>query len=66
MAGVRQSGLPEFKAADLLRDINLLKAAKACAGEIIAADSELKSPQNAGLKRHLQQNRQKTNLYHIG
>ncbi|SFG37511.1 ATP-dependent DNA helicase RecG [Desulfotomaculum arcticum] len=66
VAGVRQSGLPEFKAADLLRDINLLKAAKACAEQLIAADPELKSPQNAGLKRHLQQNWQKTNLYHIG
>jgi ATP-dependent DNA helicase RecG len=41
LLGTRQHGLPEFKVADLLRDGELLKAARKDAKEIVQRDPEL-------------------------
>jgi len=48
--GTRQSGLPEFKYADLARDQHLLELAKDLAEHIISEDPELKLPQHIHLK----------------
>src|SRR6266404_3419732 len=51
--GTRQSGLPEFRVADLLRDTALLEAAPRAAQAIIAEDAELRSPAHRGLREAL-------------
>ncbi|HXU88960.1 MAG TPA: ATP-dependent DNA helicase RecG [Methylomirabilota bacterium] len=51
--GTRQSGLPEFRAADLLRDAPLLDEARREAQAIVAADAELRDPAHRGLRHAL-------------
>ncbi|MCJ8277163.1 MAG: ATP-dependent DNA helicase RecG, partial [Bdellovibrionales bacterium] len=48
--GARQSGLPGFKMANLVRDMPLLKQARQAAFEVIQRDPELKSYENKALK----------------
>jgi ATP-dependent DNA helicase RecG len=48
--GTRQSGLPEFRVADLLRDAALLEQARRDALAIVAADPELRAPAHRGLR----------------
>jgi ATP-dependent DNA helicase RecG len=48
--GTRQSGLPEFRVADLLRDVAILEEARRDAQAIIAADPELRDPAHRGLR----------------
>src|SRR3989440_10368202 len=47
--GTRQSGLPEFRAVDILRDTNLLEEARREASAIIARDRELSDPAHRAL-----------------
>ena len=51
--GTRQSGLPEFRVADLLRDTAILEEARREAQAIIAEDTELRSPAHRGLREAL-------------
>jgi ATP-dependent DNA helicase RecG len=51
--GTRQSGLPEFRVADLLRDAPILEEARREAVTIVAADSELGDPAHRGLREAL-------------
>ena len=51
--GTRQSGLPEFRAASLPRDLPILEEARKEAGTIVAADLELRLPDHRELRRHL-------------
>ena len=51
--GIRQSGLPEFKLANLLKDINVLKASQEAAKEIIRSDKYLQSEENKNIKKAL-------------
>ncbi len=51
--GTRQSGLPAFRVADLLRDAPLLEEARSEAQTIIAADSELRDPAHRALREGL-------------
>ena len=51
--GTRQSGLPEFRVADLLRDGALLEEARREAEAIVAGDPELRQPDHAALRRVL-------------
>jgi len=46
MFGTRQSGIPDFRIANILRDEKLLKAARKDAFEIINNDPELEEPGN--------------------
>ena len=51
--GIRQHGLPEFKLANLLTDIKLLKLSNDAAKEVIESDPEFKLPENKVLKEEL-------------
>jgi ATP-dependent DNA helicase RecG len=51
--GTRQSGLPEFRVADLLRDGAILEAARRAADEIVARDPNLRSPEHQRLRAGL-------------
>jgi len=51
--GTRQSGLPEFRAADLIRDAAILEEARREASTIVTADGELRAPEHAELRRQL-------------
>jgi ATP-dependent DNA helicase RecG len=51
--GTRQSGLPEFRVADLLRDAALLEDARREALTIVAADPELRAPEHRGVRHAL-------------
>jgi ATP-dependent DNA helicase RecG len=51
--GTRQSGLPEFRVADLLRDAAILEEARREAQTIIGEDPELRQPPHRGLRQAL-------------
>lgn len=51
--GIRQSGLMEFKIADIYQDADILKEASEVAGSILALDTDLSLPQHARLKDRL-------------
>jgi ATP-dependent DNA helicase RecG len=54
MFGTRQSGLPPFKVADLMRDLDLLKMARRDAAEWIEKSPGLDRPEESLLNRRLQ------------
>ncbi|CAG1000329.1 ATP-dependent DNA helicase RecG [Phycisphaerales bacterium] len=51
--GVRQSGLPPFKVADLMRDRELLDMARRDAAEWVKRSPDLKAPEETLLRRRL-------------
>ena len=51
--GTRQSGLPEFRAAELLRDTSLLEEARREASGIVSRDPELADPAHRALRAAL-------------
>lgn len=52
--GVRQSGLAEFRIADIYRDASVLMEASRAAKEITSFDPEMELPQNQELRRTLE------------
>ena len=54
--GLRQSGFPEFKYADMITDSKLILQAKQEAFKIIDEDPELKLPDNQSIKKILTKN----------
>jgi ATP-dependent DNA helicase RecG len=48
--GTRQSGLPEFRVADLLRDGAMLEEARRAAFALVQADPQLAAPEHRGLR----------------
>ncbi|KUK41795.1 MAG: RecG-like helicase [Clostridia bacterium 62_21] len=48
--GVRQSGVPEFKIADPVRDVQILEAAREEARRVVEADPDLRHSENAPLR----------------
>lgn len=48
--GTRQSGLPGFKMANLVRDVKVLQAAREAAFELATRDPSLSKPEHAALK----------------
>ncbi|MCE2397086.1 ATP-dependent DNA helicase RecG, partial [Candidatus Poribacteria bacterium] len=52
--GTRQSGLPDFKIANILRDVSLLEIAKSEANRLAKADPNLSQPVHQVLKEVLQ------------
>lgn len=53
LVGARQAGLPPFRVADLVRDVDLLKLARHDAVETVAKDPRLTTEAHAGLRRKL-------------
>lgn len=51
--GTRQSGVPAFRVAQIVRDVSLLVEARARAEAVIALDPELKLPESATLRKGL-------------
>ena len=51
--GSKQSGLPGFKMANLIRDFDLLKLARDAAFEILQKDPRLVKKENLGLREEL-------------
>ena len=51
--GTRQSGLPGFKMANLVRDVGILQDARHAAFEILEQDPQLKKPENVSLREEL-------------
>jgi ATP-dependent DNA helicase RecG len=51
--GTRQSGLPGFKMANLVRDIVILQEAREAAFEILRKDAELRFPDHKPLREEL-------------
>ncbi|HRX87578.1 MAG TPA: ATP-dependent DNA helicase RecG, partial [Phycisphaerae bacterium] len=50
LLGTRQHGLPAFKAANLIEDLDLITAARDDAAVLLRDDPELSAPANAGLR----------------
>ncbi|HNQ21659.1 MAG TPA: ATP-dependent DNA helicase RecG [Phycisphaerae bacterium] len=55
LLGTRQHGLPAFKAADLLTDLELLQYARDDAADLVRADPHLRRPEHAALRAALVQ-----------
>ncbi len=65
--GTRQSGLPEFRVADLLRDAAALEAARRDAATLIREDPHLVAPEHRALRAALLQRwRGKLDLAGVG
>ncbi|MBM4162557.1 MAG: ATP-dependent DNA helicase RecG [Ignavibacteria bacterium] len=52
--GIRQSGFPEFKIASLVEDGELIALARNEAFALVDRDPQLRSPSNAGIRRHFE------------
>lgn len=64
--GTKQHGLPEFKIADLLQDVQLLKKAREEAFKIIKISPNLKKEKFKGIKRKVNTKYKKKDLELIG
>jgi ATP-dependent DNA helicase RecG len=51
--GTRQSGMPDLRVANLVKDLDLLEAARLSATEILDEDPELRSPGHRGMRQIL-------------
>ncbi|HRR41945.1 MAG TPA: hypothetical protein P5244_11985, partial [Syntrophales bacterium] len=51
--GTRQSGLPEFRVANIFRDLGIMDEAREDAFSVIERDPGLARPENEGLYREL-------------
>jgi ATP-dependent DNA helicase RecG len=51
--GTRQSGLPDFRLANIVRDVDVIVVAREAAAALVATDPHLATPQHASLKRAL-------------
>jgi ATP-dependent DNA helicase RecG len=53
LLGTRQHGLPAFKVADVINDLELLTQARDDAASILRGDSDLSAPQHTLLRREI-------------
>jgi ATP-dependent DNA helicase RecG len=52
--GTRQHGMPDFRIADLERDVDLLAAARDAAFDLVDGDPALERAENAPIRRWLE------------
>jgi len=52
--GTRQSGLPDFKIANLVEDHDLMVIARKAAFDLLARDPHLRKPEHAELRRQFE------------
>ncbi len=52
--GTRQSGMPDFRIADLINDIEIIQSAREAAWEVVTEDPHLEAPEHAYLRAALQ------------
>jgi ATP-dependent DNA helicase RecG len=64
--GSRQSGLPGFKMANLVRDVKILQDSRAAAFEIVEKDPDLMDPDHASLRNELLRAHGATALVSVG
>jgi len=55
LAGTRQSGLPEFRLADVVKDLDILEQARQAAFALIREDPRLEKPEHAALRAYLKE-----------
>jgi ATP-dependent DNA helicase RecG len=60
IAGTRQSGMLDFKLADIVKDRQLLDTARDRAGSLLDKDPDIVSPENTSLKAYLNSQHDKT------
>ncbi|HEY8269596.1 MAG TPA: ATP-dependent DNA helicase RecG [Pseudobdellovibrionaceae bacterium] len=60
--GTRQSGLPGFKMANLVRDMSILQEAREAAFEVLRKDNQLKLAENQSLREELTKTHGPANL----
>ena len=60
IAGTRQSGLLDFKLADIVRDREILQLSVSATRKLLEADPELDLPDHHALAHHLKQEKGKT------
>jgi ATP-dependent DNA helicase RecG len=53
--GTQQSGMPELRIADLIRDARTLDEARHAAFALVQADASLARPEHAGLKARVKE-----------
>ena len=51
--GIRQSGILDFKVADVFQDAKILQRASEDAGIIMEEDPDLTAPENTGLRHYI-------------
>ena len=54
--GIRQSGVMDFKIADIYQDSSLLSGVSMTVDALLGEDPELERPQHAGIKNYLEEN----------
>ncbi len=65
--GTRQSGIPQFKVADILTDTHLLDIARADAFALVDRDASLRQPEHRLLAEHLRSHfREELSLVQVG
>lgn len=64
--GTKQSGIPVFRVADLVRDQQLLEEARTEAFEIVKEDRKLELPKNRLLRVLLQRSRSRISVANVG
>jgi len=63
--GTKQSGLLDYKLANIIEDSHLMSQAREMALHVLQQDSELQKPENAPLQRFLSANKNSTNWLEI-
>jgi ATP-dependent DNA helicase RecG len=64
--GTRQSGLPGFKMANLVRDVKILQDSRKAAFEVLSRDSQLIEPEHRWLRQELLKTHGATALASVG